>query len=201
MRICSEALPFVLPTALAATVAVALSAHIAAIGLVLITVAVAAFFRNPPRTSTAPEDSVLAPADGVVVNVRVDTNGVIRIAIFLSVLNVHVVRAPVAGRVASSRHLRGSFRMAFRRSASSNARTVLELTTPYGQFQLSLIAGAIARRVVPWYRINQCLHRGDRIAIIRFGSRAELQTPAGYLASVSKGDRVRAGHTEVARPR
>jgi phosphatidylserine decarboxylase len=197
MHIRSEALPYALPGAVAAAVAAAAGRPGLACALALLAVALGAFFRDPERFSEAPPGAVLSPADGRVVEVRSADDG-LHLAIFLSVFNVHVTRSPLAGRLRVWERIAGGYAMAFRSAASHNARHRVVLETAHGAVELSLIAGAVARRVVPFVAPPEQLRRGQRIALIKFGSRAELHLPAGYSAVVSVGDRVRAGTTVVA---
>lgn len=197
MPIRSEALPYVLPGAFAAALAAAAGALLPALALALLAAALGAFFRDPERAADAPADAVLSPADGRVVAVEADGRGV-QVAIFLSLFNVHVTRSPLAGRLLQWQPLDGGYAMAFRAAASRNARHRVVLQTARGKVELSLIAGAVARRVVPFVAPPETLARGQRIALIKFGSRAELRLPAGYAAVVSIGDRVRAGSTVIA---
>lgn len=197
MPIRSEALPYALPGAVAAAVAAAFGAPWIALALAFLAVVLAAFFRDPERHADAPSAAVLSPADGRVVEVVRDDRGLL-IAIFLSVFNVHVTRSPVDGRLRAWERIAGGYAMAFRDAASQNARHLLRIDTPGGRVELSLIAGAVARRVVPFFAAPADLARGERIALIKFGSRAELLLPADHSAVVSVGDRVRAGQTVVA---
>ena len=105
----------------------------------------------------------------------------------------------MSGRLLSWKHIVGGYAMAFRKAASHNARHLIVIRTDRGDIELSLMAGAVARRIVPWIRPPAELRRGERIALIKFGSRAELRLPAAYSAVVSVGDRVRAGETIIAR--
>lgn len=203
MRICPESLPFALPTALAAVAAFAVGGTVVGLALAALTVVMAAFFRDPPRHMDAPAEHALAPADGKVVDV-VEADPPRRgprVAIFLSLLDVHVARAPLDGELVTCVDVPGGYRAAFRPEARYNARTLLDVRTPgAGRLHLALIAGLVARRVVPWVHAPMKLRRGQRIAVIRFGSRAEIELPCGYEASVSIGQRVRAGETVVAKP-
>ena len=200
MRICSESLPFILPSALGCAVATGMGALAPAAALALTTLGIGAFFRDPTRDCNAPADAALAPADGKVLTVETGEDRVgVHIAIFLSLLDVHVTRAPVAGNLLSCQRHSGGYLPAYRPAASNNARTVLRIATPLGEIELALIAGLIARRVVPWVAAPTALDRGQRLAIIRFGSRAELSLPSDYRPVVAVGDRVRAGQTVVAR--
>jgi phosphatidylserine decarboxylase len=146
----------------------------AALGLATVTASLGAFFRDPSRHSDSPADRVLSPADGRVVAVQSDAQGV-DIAIFLSVFNVHVTRAPMDGELTEWERIPGGYAMAFRDTATDNARHRVVIDTPRGKAELSLIAGAVARRVVPFVFVPSSLRRGQRIALIKFGSRAELR--------------------------
>ena len=197
MPLRSEALPYVLPGAVAAAVAASAGYGFAAILLALGALTLGAFFRDPDRHSDARAGAVLSPADGKVVGIIATETGV-EIAIFLSVFNVHVTRMPLAGRLLVWERIAGGYAMAFRDRASDNARHRVVFESAGGRVELSLIAGAVARRVVPFVAPPSQLQRGERIALIKFGSRAELRLPAGYSAVVSVGDQVRAGHTVIA---
>ena len=202
MRICSESLPFTLPAALAAAAAFAVGHAVPGVALVVLTAVLAAFFRDPHRRTNAPTGHAVAPADGRVVDVVAadpPRRGP-RIAIFLSLLDVHVARAPLDGELVRCVDVPGGYRAAFRPEARDNARTLLDVRTGSGRAHLALIAGLVARRVVPWVSAPTMLRRGQRIAVIRFGSRAEIELPCGYEAAVSIGQRVRAGETVVATP-
>ncbi len=193
----SEALPYVFPGALAAAVVASMGYGVVALLLALLAASLGAFFRDPERQSDDPPNCVLSPADGRVVEVKSGDRGV-EIAIFLSVFNVHVTRSPVAGRLVEWRRIAGGYAMAFRERASDNARHRVIIESPGGNVELSLIAGALARRIVPFVAPPAELERGERMALIKFGSRAELRLPAGYSAVVSVGEQVRAGQTVVA---
>jgi len=197
MSIRSEALPYALPGAFAAAIAASTGHFWIAAALALLAAALGAFFRDPERPASGPPEAVLSPADGRVIEVRSDERGV-ELAIFLSVFNVHVTRSPLAGRLLEWERITGGYAMAFRDAATHNARHRVLLESAHGEVELSLIAGAVARRVVPFVAPPQDLARGQRIALIKFGSRAELRLPAGYAAVVSVGDRVRAGETVIA---
>ena len=193
----AEALPYVFPGALAAAVVASMGHVGVALLLALLAASLGAFFRDPERQSDDPPNCVLSPADGKVVEVKSGDRGV-EIAIFLSVFNVHVTRSPVAGRLVEWRRIAGGYAMAFRDRASDNARHRVIIESRYGNVELSLIAGAVARRIVPFVAPPAELERGERMALIKFGSRAELRLPAGYSAVVSVGEQVRAGQTVVA---
>src|SRR5262249_10345409 len=125
----------------------------------------------------------------------------LRIAIFLSVFDVHVNRAPVAGQVGPVAHRPGRFLAAFdsRASAENEQTEVPVRTAAGGVVVVRQIAGLIARRIVCRVREGDALARGERFGMIRFGSRTELQLPPGAESAVRVGDRVRGGSTIVAR--
>ncbi len=153
------------------------------------------FFRDPERRPPEDPRLILAPADGRVV--RVDGG---RLSIFLSLLDVHVCRAPAAGRVARIERRAGSYQAAFREGASrTNARLELELAGEGASMGVVLVAGWIARRIVSWVEPGQWVERGQRIGMIRFGSRVDLRLPPGVALEVRPGQHVRAGQTPVAR--
>lgn len=197
MEIRSEALPYVLPPALIAAAATAAGAPFLGLGAAAVGVGIGAFFRDPPRASDAPGNAVLSPADGRVVAVE-SSHGGLHIAIFLSLFNVHVTRAPVSGRLVRREKIDGGYAPAYRPSASHNARCVFSIDTGAGPVELSLIAGAVARRVQPWVAPQQRLDRGQRLALIRFGSRAEVRLPPPSRPGVEVGDAVRAGESVIA---
>ena len=166
----------------------------------------AAFFRDPERTPPLSPGAVLSPADGKVVEVSAvpDTDWpggtASRVAIFLSLFDVHVSRSPVSGIIASLRHRPGLFHLAFASEASrENERAELTVDGPEGEIPVRLIAGVVARRIVIRVGPGDRIDRGGRIGIIRFGSRAEVYFPPGFRPAVQPGDRVRGGETVLAR--
>jgi phosphatidylserine decarboxylase len=200
MRICSDAVPFVLPPALLAAVAAAAGFGWSAIGLLLVAVGIAAFFRDPERFSNAPDGHVLSPADGRVLSVGHDPDGSLRVIIFLSLFNVHVARSPAAGTLVRSERIAGGYAAAYRDEAARNARVHMQLNTERGTIEFALMAGLVARRVLPWVSAPAQLERGQRVAIIRFGSRSEIRMPPSFAPAVAEGDTVRAGATVLATP-
>ena len=165
---------------------------------------VASFFRNPDRLIPGGEDTVVAPADGRVIEVGEiegpDGERVLRVAVFLSVFNVHVNRMPLAGRVLSIERSGDAYLAAFNRDAESrNVRCSLTLETPSGvRFVVTQITGLIARRIVCHPRVGDFVRRGDRYGLIRFGSRTDVLLPLSAEVRVGKGDRVRGGSTALA---
>lgn len=164
------------------------------------------FFRDPPRTLAQEPDVVYAPADGRVV--EVDTveedwlpgGEALRISTFLALYDVHVNRSPAAGRIAAADETPGGFAPAFSRRAGNNHRKRLAIDEGERRVVLVQFAGMLARRISSWAWVGDRVRAGQRIALIHFGSRADVLVPAAQarpLASV--GQRVRAGVTPIAR--
>jgi phosphatidylserine decarboxylase len=164
------------------------------------------FFRDPKRTPPTGEGVFLSPADGQVVEIRqVHEPGflggeALKVGIFMSLSDVHVNRAPVGGQVVLVEHVPGQFLQAFRPEASEvNEHNLVGLETGYGRVLVKQIAGILARRVVCWVRPGQRLEAGERLGVIKFGSRVELYLPLGAEPLVRVGEQVHAGMTVVAR--
>lgn len=199
IRIARDALPYLGGLA-AATILTGLffSPWLALVWLTLF-LFVAFFFRDPERTHAGEEGVVLSPADGRVVRIR-DEAGARDLSIFLSVLDVHVNRAPVSGRVERVTYHPGRFQAAFRHGASSeNERNEIEIRAPFGTVTAVQIAGLLARRIVCTLRPGDRIEAGQRIGMIKFGSRMDVAIPPGLRWTVSVGDRVSAGVTVLAR--
>ncbi len=198
MRIASDGFPFILPPALMAAGAVAAQLPSVALASAVVAAALAAFFRDPDRLVVAVANAALSPVDGRVIGVQSEAEG-ISITVFLSLFNVHVARSPIAGELVRCEAKGGGYAAAFSPRAGHNARVEMDIASDTGTVRLSLMAGLVARRVLPWVGAPAALRQGQRIAIIRFGSRAEINLPAGFEATVRVGDTVRAGLTTVAR--
>ena len=159
--------------------------------------AICSFFRDPYRD---PGDGVvLAAADGVISAVEREPDGRVRIATFMRLQDVHVNRAPTDGIVRELRHRAGGYRPAFRKDSASNERLEWTIDSPLGELGLVQIAGIAARRIVPYHAPGQRIERGQRIGMIRFGSRVDVTLPAGMAAGVRVGQRVRAGLSRLDR--
>jgi len=154
------------------------------------------FFRDPDR---APGDGLVSPADGVVQSIDEWEDGRIRVAVFMSPLDVHVNRAPLDARVKSVTHVPGGFTPAFNKDSERNERVVWLLETSVGELEVVQIAGTVARRIVPYLEAGAQVRKGDRIGIIRLGSRVDTYLPPGYAPLVKVGDRTVAGVTTLAK--
>ncbi len=164
------------------------------------------FFRDPERRGPDDDEVLVAPADGRVVSVDTVTDepfmgaAATRIAIFLSVFDVHVQRAPAGGVVAHRDRRPGRFLAAWRPEAGAkNEQASLGIATAWGPVLVRQIAGLVARRIVTYPREGDPLAKGDRIGLIRFGSRVELFVPPEWSVAVAPGDVVRGGESPVAR--
>jgi phosphatidylserine decarboxylase len=166
------------------------------------------FFRDPtPRVPTTP-NLVVAPAHGKVDAIDTVTEPQFmegecqRVSIFLSVFNVHVQNAPVSGRLGFFKYTLGQFLNAMKAESAQHNENVLlgfEASDPPGQrIGLRLIAGVIARRIVPFVQVGDVVARGDRISLIQFGSRADLYLPLSAKLQVKLGDSVVGGETILA---
>lgn len=157
--------------------------------------ALAWFFRDPERPVG---EGIVSPADGRVTVVEETEEGT-RVSIFMSPYDCHVNRAPLSGHVASVRHFPGSFKPAFRKDADGNERVETLLETRLGPVRVVQIAGILARRIVPYVKEGQDLEKGDRMGIIRLGSRVDVHLPPAADVIVRPGQRVKAAATTVAR--
>ncbi|HZC65495.1 MAG TPA: phosphatidylserine decarboxylase [Candidatus Dormibacteraeota bacterium] len=160
------------------------------------------FFRNPDRAIPTDPGAIVSPADGRVVVVTDEPYGGVpgkRISIFLAVWNVHVNRTPAAGKITNLEYKPGKFLAAMRAEASTqNEQNIFTLATEHGEIVVKQIAGLIARRVVSWKNIGDTLARGERIGLVRFGSRADVWLPASARLNVKAGDHVAGGSSILA---
>jgi len=164
------------------------------------------FFRDPERVPPPGEDVAVSPADGVVTTVdevieeEFHKMPMRRVAIFLSVLDVHINRSPIAGEVTHSEPKPGRFLDARDPDSSRwNVSRSWVIAGPVGSIVVRQITGAIARRICPWAVVGDSLARGERFGMIRFGSRTELLVGMDAEILVKIGDRVRGGETPLAR--
>jgi phosphatidylserine decarboxylase len=173
------------------------------VALVLLGLFVFSFFRNPERTIPGEPGMIVAPADGKVV-VLIDENyqgrpGK-RISIFLAIWNVHVNRAPAAGKITRLDYKPGKFLAAWNENASfQNEQNVFTQATDHGEIVYKQIAGWVARRVVSWKKAGDEVARGERIGLVRFGSRVDLWLPQDAEIIVKRGDNVHGGSSVLAR--
>ncbi|HUI42012.1 MAG TPA: phosphatidylserine decarboxylase [Terriglobia bacterium] len=191
-----------LPVALAALGSFALGLRWAAAAFLILTALILNFFRDPERALPPNPLALVSPADGRVVQIAYESllgRPVRRVSIFMSPLDVHVNRSPFAGTLRAVEYKRGSFRVASGAKASAeNEQNVLTLDTAAGSIVVKQIAGLLARRIVCWKRVGDRLQRGERVGLIKFGSRVDVLLDPGIELSVKVGDRVRAGSSVLA---
>lgn len=206
MRVAREGWPFIAVAWGLVLVCWLLHLTVIAILLVPIAVWVVAFFRDPTRDRVRGADLILAPADGLVVSViRMDEPEFLggpstRISIFMNVFNVHVNRYPADGTVELRRYTTGKFLNAGVEKASvENEQATLGLATTRGRLLIRQIAGLVARRIVTDHEPGRQVHQGERLGLIRFGSRVDLFVPPNAVVAVREGDRTTAADTVVAR--
>jgi len=164
------------------------------------------FFRDPDRPIPTEDRLVVSPADGRVMFVREVEEPrfvggrAILVSIFLSVFNVHINRAPVAGGVAYREYIPGRFLAAWDESVGEvNERSYVGLEAAGCRILVSQVAGLLARRIITWPRVGDRLERGERFGLIRFGSCTQVWLPLGSEVLVQPGDRVAGGETVIGR--
>jgi phosphatidylserine decarboxylase len=161
------------------------------------------FFRDPERAISPDPDVVVSPADGRVVVITEEENAGrpgTRISIFLAIWNVHVNRSPAAGVITKLEYRPGKFLAAWdARASTQNEQNIFTLATTQGTIEFKQIAGLIARRVVSWKKPLESVAKGERIGLVRFGSRVDLWLPQGSELLVKIGDNVAGGSSVLAR--
>lgn len=183
----------------------ALFAPAAALVLLVLPLAMVMFFRDPDRTIPTEQGVVLAPADG-----RVIAAGVAKpaeappgewkqVTIFLALWDVHINRTPVPGRVTKVEYVPGTFKPAFRHDAHVNEHSEIWVDVGGQTVVFRQVVGILARRVVARIAPGDRLSAGDRIGLMKFGSRMDVFVPMSAQLTVAAGDRARGGETVIAR--
>ncbi|MFQ5581961.1 MAG: phosphatidylserine decarboxylase family protein [Mariprofundaceae bacterium] len=190
---------FILPCLVLAMISALLCWWIAASILALLSLFLLNFFRDPQR-ETPQGDVFVAPADGKVVRAEASRSG-LRVDIFMNVFDVHVNRAPMAGRITHMQYSPGRFvNASFDAASEENERNRFEMETDNGaRVAFTQIAGLVARRIVSYVAVGDHVEAGQRIGMIRFGSRVDCEVPDSYELCVKTGDRTIAGQTILAR--
>jgi phosphatidylserine decarboxylase len=160
------------------------------------------FFRDPERAVPTGSGLVVSPADGLVTSVTVvstPTGDKLKLSVFLSVFNVHVNRSPIAGVVSSVHYQKGLYLNAMNPdSADKNEQNAVSVAGDGYEVVFKQIAGLLARRIVFNKRVGDWVERGERVGLIKFGSRVDIILPGGAILSVKKGDRVKGGASVLA---
>ncbi|MDY6865221.1 MAG: phosphatidylserine decarboxylase [Halobacteriota archaeon] len=164
--------------------------HFSILG-VLITTFLILFFRDPKREPNG--EGMLSPADGRIMKIK-DR----KVSIFMNLHDIHVNRSPMSGMVKKIEHINGNFRPAFSKDSDNNERNIIILSTENGDIELVQIAGSFARRIVCYVKEGDEVKRGERIGMIRFGSRVDILIPKNYEILIKIGERVKSGETVIA---
>lgn len=206
MRIAPEGWPFIIGAWVVWGVLWFLAPPWASLPWFLVAVWVVAFFRDPLREGPRGDNLVIAPADGLVVGVKnLDETEFLkqrgsRVSIFMNIFNVHVNRYPMSGTVEYRHYSPGAFGHAGTEKASvENEQSSVGLATARGRLLVKQIAGLVARRIVTDHQVGTAVIQGERMGLIRFGSRVDVFVPATAKILVHEGDKTVAGETVVAR--
>jgi len=194
-----EGFPFVIVPAIVALVFGYLEIWPAAVAFVVVALFMAYFFRDPHRTVPASDDIVVSAADGR--GTRIDDGAESKlVSVFLSPLDVHINRAPIAGKITHVDYVRGKKIPATSDQASLvNERNSITITGEKMTVVCTQIAGILARRIVCWNRTGDELEIGQKYGLIKFGSRTDLLMPKEVEIQVAIGDRVVGGETIIAK--
>jgi phosphatidylserine decarboxylase len=160
----------------------------------LLTLFFLVFFRDPERKPAGDEDDAVSPADGRVISKNERTIG-----IFMNIHNVHVNRAPLSGTVIEIDYKPGGYIPASNKDSDVNERNHVKIKTDNGNIELIQIAGVLIRRIVSYISEGSQVKRGERIGMIRFGSRVDVIIPEVYTYTVNVEDKVKAGESIIAR--
>src|SRR3990172_5228408 len=197
MSISKEGYPYIFPLAVLGVLGIVL--HFWWIGGLLLALGafVTLFFRDPERTFAGNSHQVASPADGKVLSVR-NENRNPALSIFLSVFNVHINRAPIGGTITKIDYKKGKFLIAYdERASAENEQNSITIEKDGNAVRFVQIAGFIARRISCWRREGEALAVGDRIGLIKFGSRVDVFFPPGSVIHVKVGDKVAGGKTII----
>lgn len=198
-----DAYKFALPPLLAGIVLWVLHWHWIGGILIFLGLFVLFFFRDPQRTPPADPDTIVSPADGRVMEIVDEPlNGKPgrRISVFLSIFDVHVNRSPIAGRITAIEYRTGKFYAAMRgRASAENEQNSFYVQGERGEVVFKQIAGWIARRIVCWKAVGDSVIRGERVGMIRFGSRMDIWLPEGVEIVTRPGQHVAGGTSILAR--
>ena len=200
-KVVRDGIPFVAVPAALAIVPMLFGYWIVAVPFLVIAAFMAFFFRDPRRTVPTDRGIIVAPADGRVTRVRIadpDNGTESLVSIFLSPLDVHVNRAPIAGTIENIDYKSGKFLMATsERARDENERNTLTIAGEEITVKCSQIAGILARRIVCWKRKGDRVECGERFGMIKFGSRTDLILPGTVEILVKEGVHVRGGVTII----
>ncbi len=194
-----EGIPFIAAPILLALILAFFQIWVGVVAFVLLALFMAYFFRDPRRTVPTDADIVVSAADGKVTSVEDRADGKF-VSVFLSPVDVHINRAPIAGRVVKVELLKGRKAPATSNQASqTNERNALTIEGEKMTVVCTQIVGILARRIVCWRKAGDSVEIGEKYGLIKFGSRTDLLMPKNVEIFVKVGDRVIGGETIVAR--
>jgi phosphatidylserine decarboxylase len=203
MRMVKDGYKFAAPPLLLGIIGIVLHWNWVGGVLIFLGLFVMFFFRDPERTPPQDPGTIVSPADGRVMEVleeSLDGKPGLRISVFLSIFDVHVNRTPVAGRITAIEYRTGKFYAAMRgRASAENEQNAFHVQTDHGEVVFKQIAGWVARRIVVWKSVGDSVIRGERVGMIRFGSRMDIWLPEGVEILVRAGQHVAAGSSALAR--
>ena len=192
-----EGYAYGLPLLLVAGGLIGLKVYWVGLTFLVLAIFVLNFFRDPERPIPTDPQAIISPADGHIVQIQEENfagQAQQRISIFMSPLDVHVNRAPIAGTLRDVTYRKGAFHVASKAHASvENEQNVFTIAGEQGTVVVSQIAGALARRIVFWKKVGDQLDRGERVGMIKFGSRVDVLLDPQVELRVKVGDYVRAG--------
>jgi len=201
MPFAPEGWPFIIPTAVLLLISYAVCWTIPSVILLVLLLLMINFFRDPNHAMPIGENLFISPADGKVIRAEMTEEGHQRVDIFMNVFDVHVNRAPMAGRISAMDYIPGKFvNASFDHASEENERNRFEMECDNGsKIAFTQISGLVARRIVSYVKIGDQMAAGERIGMIRFGSRVNCEIPADYILNVTVGDKVKAGLSIIAR--
>lgn len=195
-----EGWPFIIPVAALTLISGVLCWYVTAGLLLVLLLFMLNFFRDPERQAPPGDEIFISPADGKVICAE-QVGDVLRVDIFMNVFNVHVNRAPMAGRITHMQYFPGQFiNASFDTASEANERNRFEMVCENScKIAFTQIAGLLARRIVSYVEVGDQVKAGQRIGMIRFGSRVNCEIPLDFQLQVQVGDKVAAGKTILAR--
>jgi len=202
--IAKEGLSLIIPIFLLTVLLYIINSYILAFICLFILLFLIFFFRDPERIDNFPSNIILSPADGKILSIEeIDENTYLneksyKISIFLSVFNVHITRSPYLGIIENVSYKKGKFWSAFKDCASKeNENNTLFINCHKFKIIVKQIAGLIARRIVCNVKENMDIERGQKLGIIKFGSRVELFIPHNFKLKIKTGQKVKGGKTVI----
>ena len=205
-RISPEGLPLIFLAVLIGWVLALFDLSLLSLLFFILTICFIYFFRDPERNIISDPDAVISPADGKIIRIENSTEGeflkkeCLKVSIFLSILDCHVNRFPVSGKVLATKYMPGKFNLAYKPELSDkNEQLMTCVETDSGlKIVFSQIAGFLARRIVSYADVGTAFQQGERFGIIKFGSRMDLYLPPESVLEVREGEKVKAGETVLA---